>query len=89
MALKRPYNPMTIADAGELGLCAAKLVCRDCGHYARATFEQLALPSTTPIPGIARQRRFVCSACGGRAIVSLPDWSDFMANGMGGMSATR
>jgi hypothetical protein len=80
---------MTIADAGELGLCAAQLVCRNCGHYARATFEQLALPETTPIPGIACQKRFICSACGGRAIISLPDWSDFKANGLGGVSATR
>jgi hypothetical protein len=27
---------------------------------------------------------FVCSGCGGRAIISLPDWSDYKANGMGG-----
>jgi hypothetical protein len=80
---------MTIENARALGLCAAQLLCRACGHYARATFEQLALPETTPIPRIARQRRFVCSGCGGRAIISLPDWSDYKANGMGGMSATR
>jgi hypothetical protein len=79
---------MTIADAGELGLCAAQLVCRDCGHYARATFDQLALPETTPIPEIVRQRRFVCSGCGGLAIISLPNWSDYKANGVGGVSAT-
>jgi hypothetical protein len=81
-----PGDPMTIEDARALGLCAAQLLCGACGHYSRATFEQIALPETTPIPEIVHQRQFVCSACGGHAIISLPDWSDYSANGMGDTS---
>lgn len=81
----RPYDLMTIENAVELGLKGVILYCRKCHREGQASFNALALPLTTPVPAIAKARRFVCSGCGGRAVVSLPDWPPYKATGAGGV----
>ena len=85
MKCDRPYDPMTIANASELGLTGAILYCRKCPREGEISFDTLALPACTPVPAIARARRFVCSACGNRTVVSLPDWSGYRVPCMGGI----
>jgi hypothetical protein len=76
---------MTIADAVAMGLTGVYLCCRECHREGRISFEALTLPAETPVPAIARARRFVCSGCGARSVASLPDWSGYRAPGMGRM----
>jgi len=77
---------MTIENAVDLGLTGVILYCRKCSREGQARFDALALPRETPVPKIAMARRFVCSGCGGRSVVSLPDWAAYRAPGAGGMS---
>lgn len=86
MKTGRPYDPMTIANAVELGLTGAILCCRKCQREGQASFDDLALPADTPVPSIARTKRFVRSSCGNRSVVSLPDWKRCRAPGMGGLA---
>jgi hypothetical protein len=83
MQSSRPYDPMTIENAVELGLSGAILLCRKCGREGEISFDALALPADTPVPFIARARRFVCSGCGNRSVVALPDWRGYRAPDMG------
>ena len=85
MKRDRPYDPMTIANANELGLTGVILYCRKCHREGSASFDSLKLSRDTPVPEIVKARRFVCSGCGGRSVVSLPDWADYKAPGAGGM----
>ena len=82
MKPERPYDPMTIANAVELGLTGAILYCRKCHREGQIGFEALALPANTPVPHIARARRFVCSDCRSTSVASLPDWCGYRAAGM-------
>jgi hypothetical protein len=83
MVESRPIRPMTIAGARKMELLGVELACRACGRSGFKSFDDLVLAEETPIPAIARARRFVCSACGSLSVVSLPDWSNYHAPGMG------
>jgi hypothetical protein len=76
---------MTIASARKMGLLGVELACQSCRRSGFKSFDQLALPEETAIPAVARARNFACSECGGRTIISLPDWSAYQAPGIGGM----
>ncbi len=80
-----PITPMTIASARAFGLSGVEVVCKSCRRSAPLAFGDLGLADATPIPAVAKSRRFVCSGCGSRSVVSLPDWSGYVAPGMGGM----
>jgi hypothetical protein len=86
MVERQPIKPMTITSAQKMGLLGIELVCQPCGRSGYKSFDALDLPVGTPIPAIARSRKFLCSACGGRAIISLPDWSNYRPPGMGGFN---
>ncbi|MDI9850049.1 hypothetical protein QM467_18600 [Rhodoblastus sp. 17X3] len=86
MKPERPYDPMTIANAVELGLTGVILYCRKCPREGAIGFDALALPLETAVPDIARTWRFVCSGCGAQSVVSLPDWTAYKAPGAGGMA---
>jgi hypothetical protein len=79
--LDRPYDPMTIENAVGLGLTGVILYCRKCRREAQARFDALALPLETPVPDIARVRRF-CLLGLRRPLCGLPA-------GLGRLKGTR
>jgi hypothetical protein len=83
MVERQLIKPMTITGARKMGLLGVELACQGCGRSGFKSFDDLGLPGETPIPAIARARKFVCSVCGSRAIISLPDWSNYRPPGMG------
>ncbi len=70
--------PPTIATLRNQGVIGVRVCCRNanCGRAVTVPFEKIGLPEDTPIPQIARLRRWVCQKCGGRQVSVMPDWRD-------------
>ena len=67
-------QPPDITNLKAKGAVGAALYCNVCHHSATISWEKLALPDETLFTGV-RELRFVCSACGGRRVHVMPDWS--------------
>jgi hypothetical protein len=85
MAETPPIPPPTIGHMKMLGLAGVWVTCtRDrCHRDVALGFDQLGLPDDLPFPEIGARRRFVCSACGSKAVSVTPDWREYRARGMG------
>jgi hypothetical protein len=60
-----------------MGLRAAWLTCAtpNCHRSNLVSFESLHLPDDMLFSTVARSRKWVCSACGGRQVEVTPDWA--------------
>jgi hypothetical protein len=75
--------PPTIARLKSMGLTGFRVTCdlMTCRHSASLAFETAAIDDGAEFPSIDK-RRFVCSACGGRAVHIVPDWRGHTASGI-------
>ena len=79
-------TPATVANLKSQGVIGFMVTCnfRPCFRSGYFTFDALNVGDREEFPTIAARRRFVCSACGGRAVHVMPDWRDHRAAGVGG-----
>jgi len=61
---------MTLANMRQNGVRAVAARCEACGHEAVLNVDALAETITVPEVG----RRFRCSQCGGKQIITRPAW---------------
>ena len=75
--------PPTIASLAASGITGARISCANnrCMHSGVVPFDVMAVPPETGFPDIIRKRRFRCTACGGRDVCAMPDWTSYQPPG--------
>jgi hypothetical protein len=63
--------PMTLGNMRSLGVRSVSATCEKCSHEAGILVD--ALPDDLPVPDVALRLR--CSACGSKAIKTVPRWT--------------
>lgn len=71
--------PPTIADLRAEGVAGAWVWCigLGCANHGRIAFDAMRAPPETRFIALAKSCRFVCSACGSRAVHLMPDWPPY------------